>query len=48
MATLLPGFRSAIAVRNQALRMPPLPIGVDAGLGGRVERASRAYTLPDG
>jgi 2-polyprenyl-6-methoxyphenol hydroxylase-like FAD-dependent oxidoreductase len=46
MATLLPASRFGILARNQALRVLPLLARFGRGFGGRIERASRAVTLP--
>ena len=44
MATLLPASRIAIFARNQTMR--PVLARLGRGFGGRIERASRAVTLP--
>ena len=46
MATLLPASRFAIFARNQTMRVLPVLARVRLGFGGRIERASRAVTLP--
>jgi 2-polyprenyl-6-methoxyphenol hydroxylase-like FAD-dependent oxidoreductase len=47
MSTLLPASRFGILARNQSMRVLPLVARFGRGLGGRIERASRAVTLPD-
>ena len=47
MSTLLPASRLGIFTRNQAMRLLPLLARFGRGFGGRIERASRAVTLPD-
>lgn len=47
MSTLLPNSRLAILARNQTMRVVPLLARYGRGFGGRIERASRAVTLPD-
>ena len=47
MATLLPASRFGILARNQAMRVLPVLARYGRGFGGRIERASRAVTLPD-
>ncbi len=47
MSTLLPASRFGILARNQAMRVLPLLARYGRGFGGRIERASRAVTLPD-
>lgn len=47
MSTLLPASRSGIFARNQSMRVLPLLARYGRGFGGRIERASRAVTLPD-
>jgi 2-polyprenyl-6-methoxyphenol hydroxylase-like FAD-dependent oxidoreductase len=47
MSTLLPASRFGIFVRNQSMRVLPLLARFGRGFGGRIERASRAVTLPD-
>jgi 2-polyprenyl-6-methoxyphenol hydroxylase-like FAD-dependent oxidoreductase len=46
MSTLLPASRLAILARNQMMRVLPLLARFGRGFGGRLERASRAVTLP--
>jgi 2-polyprenyl-6-methoxyphenol hydroxylase-like FAD-dependent oxidoreductase len=46
MATLLPASRLAIFARNQTMRVLPVLARHGRGFGGRIERASRAVTLP--
>ncbi len=46
MSTLLPASRLGIFARNQTMRVLPLLARVGRGFGGRIERASRAVTLP--
>ncbi len=46
MATLLPASRFAIFARNQTMRVLPVLARLGRGFGGRIERASRAVTLP--
>jgi hypothetical protein len=46
MATLLPASRLGTFARNQSLRVLPLLSRMGGGFGGRIERASRAVTLP--
>jgi 2-polyprenyl-6-methoxyphenol hydroxylase-like FAD-dependent oxidoreductase len=46
MATLLPASRLGIDVRNQTMRVLPILARFGLGFGGRIERASRAITLP--
>ena len=47
MATLLPASRFGIFARNQSMRVLPILARFGRGFGGRIERASRAVTLPD-
>jgi 2-polyprenyl-6-methoxyphenol hydroxylase-like FAD-dependent oxidoreductase len=47
MSTLLPASRFGIFARNQSMRVLPLLARYGRGFGGRIERASRAVTLPD-
>ena len=47
MSTLLPDSRFGIFARNQSMRVLPLLARYGRGFGGRIERASRAITLPD-
>ena len=47
MSTLLPASRLGIFMRNQSMRVLPLLARFGRGFGGRIERASRAVTLPD-
>jgi 2-polyprenyl-6-methoxyphenol hydroxylase-like FAD-dependent oxidoreductase len=47
MSTLLPASRLGIFARNQSMRVLPLLARYGRGFGGRIERASRAVTLPD-
>lgn len=47
MSTLLPDSRFGIFTRNQTMRVLPLLARYGRGFGGRIERASRAVTLPD-
>ena len=47
MATLLPASRVGIFARNQSMRVLPILARFGRGFGGRIERASRAVTLPD-
>ena len=47
MSTLLPASRFGIFARNQSMRVLPLLARFGRGFGGRIERASRAVTLPD-
>ena len=47
MSTLLPDSRFGIFTRNQTMRLIPLLARFGRGFGGRIERASRAVTLPD-
>ncbi|MDT5017249.1 MAG: hypothetical protein QOD39_3409 [Mycobacterium sp.] len=47
MSTLLPASRLGILARNQSLRVLPILAQYGRGFGGRIERASRAVTLPD-
>lgn len=47
MSTLLPDSRFGIFARNQTMRVLPLLARYGRGFGGRIERASRAVTLPD-
>jgi 2-polyprenyl-6-methoxyphenol hydroxylase-like FAD-dependent oxidoreductase len=47
MSTLLPASRWGIFARNQSMRVLPLLARYGRGFGGRIERASRAVTLPD-
>jgi 2-polyprenyl-6-methoxyphenol hydroxylase-like FAD-dependent oxidoreductase len=47
MSTLLPASRLGIFARNQTMRVFPLLARLGRGFGGRIERASRAITLPD-
>jgi 2-polyprenyl-6-methoxyphenol hydroxylase-like FAD-dependent oxidoreductase len=46
MATLLPASRLGIFARNQSMRVLPVLARFGRGFGGRIERASRAVTLP--
>ena len=46
MATLLPASRLGIFARNQSMRVLPILARLGRGFGGRIERASRAVTLP--
>jgi 2-polyprenyl-6-methoxyphenol hydroxylase-like FAD-dependent oxidoreductase len=46
MSTLLPASRLGIFARNQMMRALPLLARFGRGFGGRIERASRAVTLP--
>ncbi len=46
MSTLLPASRLGIFARNQTMRVSPLLARFGRGFGGRIERASRAVTLP--
>jgi 2-polyprenyl-6-methoxyphenol hydroxylase-like FAD-dependent oxidoreductase len=46
MSTLLPASRLGIFARNQTMRVLPLLARFGGGFGGRIERASRAVTLP--
>jgi 2-polyprenyl-6-methoxyphenol hydroxylase-like FAD-dependent oxidoreductase len=46
MSTLLPASRLAILARNQTMRVLPVLARLGRGFGGRIERASRAVTLP--
>jgi 2-polyprenyl-6-methoxyphenol hydroxylase-like FAD-dependent oxidoreductase len=46
MSTLLPATRFGILARNQTMRVLPLLARYGGGFGGRIERASRAVTLP--
>jgi len=46
MSTLLPATRLGILARNQSMRVLPLLARFGRGFGGRIERASRAITLP--
>ena len=46
MATLVPASRPAIFARNQTMRMLSVLARFGRGFGGRIERASRAVTLP--
>jgi 2-polyprenyl-6-methoxyphenol hydroxylase-like FAD-dependent oxidoreductase len=46
MSTLLPASRFGIFARNQMMRVLPLFARFGRGFGGRIERASRAVTLP--
>jgi 2-polyprenyl-6-methoxyphenol hydroxylase-like FAD-dependent oxidoreductase len=46
MSTLLPASRLGVLARNQMLRVLPLLARLGRGFGGRIERASRAVTLP--
>jgi 2-polyprenyl-6-methoxyphenol hydroxylase-like FAD-dependent oxidoreductase len=46
MSTLLPASRFGIFTRNQMMRALPLLARFGLGFGGRIERASRAVTLP--
>ena len=46
MSTLLPATRLGIFARNQSMRVLPLLARFGRGFGGRIERASRAVTLP--
>ena len=47
MSTLLPASRLGVFMRNQSMRVLPLLVRFGRGFGGRIERASRAVTLPD-
>jgi 2-polyprenyl-6-methoxyphenol hydroxylase-like FAD-dependent oxidoreductase len=47
LSTLLPASRLGILLRNQSMRVLPLLARYGRGFGGRIERASRAVTLPD-
>jgi 2-polyprenyl-6-methoxyphenol hydroxylase-like FAD-dependent oxidoreductase len=47
LSTLLPASRMGIFARNQSMRVLPLLARYGRGFGGRIERASRAVTLPD-
>ncbi len=47
MATLLPASRVGVFARNQSMRVLPILARFGRGFGGRIERASRAVTLPD-
>ena len=47
MSTLLPASRLGIFMRNQTMRVLPVLARLGRGFGGRIERASRAVTLPD-
>ena len=47
MSTLLSASRLGIFARNQSMRVLPLLARFGRGFGGRIERASRAVTLPD-
>jgi 2-polyprenyl-6-methoxyphenol hydroxylase-like FAD-dependent oxidoreductase len=47
LSTLLPASRLGIFARNQSMRVLPLLARYGRGFGGRIERASRAVTLPD-
>jgi 2-polyprenyl-6-methoxyphenol hydroxylase-like FAD-dependent oxidoreductase len=47
LSTLVPGSRLGIFARNQTMRVLPLLARHGVGFGGRIERASRALTLPD-
>ncbi len=46
MATLLPASRLGVFARNQSMRVLPVLARLGRGFGGRIERASRAVTLP--
>jgi hypothetical protein len=46
MSTLLPASRLGIFARNQTMRVLPLLSRFGRGFGGRIERASRAVSLP--
>ncbi len=46
MATLLPATRLGVFARNQSMRVLPVLARLGRGFGGRIERASRAVTLP--
>lgn len=46
MSTLLPASRLGIFARNQTMRALPLLSRFGRGFGGRIERASRAVSLP--
>jgi 2-polyprenyl-6-methoxyphenol hydroxylase-like FAD-dependent oxidoreductase len=46
MSTLLPATRFGILARNQTMRVLPLLTRFGRGFGGRIERASRAVSLP--
>jgi 2-polyprenyl-6-methoxyphenol hydroxylase-like FAD-dependent oxidoreductase len=47
LSTLLPASRLGIFMRNQSMRVLPVLARFGRGFGGRIERASRAVTLPD-
>lgn len=46
MATLLPASQLGIFARNQTMRVLPILARLGRGFGGRIERASRAISLP--
>lgn len=46
MAILLPASRLGIFARNQSMRVLPILARLGRGFGGRIDRASRAVTLP--
>ena len=46
MSTLLPATRLGVFARNQSMRVLPVLARLGRGFGGRIERASRAVTLP--
>jgi 2-polyprenyl-6-methoxyphenol hydroxylase-like FAD-dependent oxidoreductase len=46
MSTLVPASQLGIFARNQMMRVLPLLSRFGRGFGGRIERASRAVTLP--
>jgi len=46
ISTLLPASRLGIFARNQSMRVLPLLARFGRGFGGRIERVSRAVTLP--
>lgn len=46
MRVLLPGSRSAIRLRNAAMRLLPLLVRLGVGFGKKIEKASRAIDLP--
>jgi len=46
MANLLPASRLGIFARNQTMRVLPILARLGRGFGGRIERASRAISLP--
>ena len=47
MSTLLPASPLGVFARKQSMRALPLLARFGRGFGGRIERASRAVTLPD-